>query len=125
MNFLYRTAVQPAAPAELPRIPEDVLQKPATTLEGLIIAEDSYHPSSVRSDDGAANNGPGDNGADSASLASKNPVQPGTHTDVTEDEGWITIPYSWVTLTFLSFLLYTRNALFASYMTCHLCSSTA
>nr|CAB3462103.1 unnamed protein product [Digitaria exilis] len=93
MNFLYQTAVQPVAP-ELPRIPEDGSPKPATTLEGLIIAEDSYQqPSPTRSEDGAANNGPGDIGTRSASLDSKSPVSPGTHTDVAEDEGCITIPY--------------------------------
>ncbi|PUZ67166.1 hypothetical protein GQ55_3G411200 [Panicum hallii var. hallii] len=92
MNFLYRTAVQPAAP-ELPRIPEDTLPKPATTLEGLIIAEDSYQPPSARGEDGAASNGPGDAGAGSGSLDLKGQVLPGTHTDVAEEEGWITIPY--------------------------------
>ncbi|RLN29811.1 uncharacterized protein C2845_PM05G17430 [Panicum miliaceum] len=92
MNFLYRTAAQPAAP-ELPRIPEDTLPKPATTLEGLIIAEDSYQAPSARGEDGAASNGPGDAGAGSGSLDSKGQVLPGTHNDVAEDEGWITIPY--------------------------------
>lgn len=93
MNFLYRTA-QPAAP-ELPRISEqdhhvDALQKPATTLEGLI-AGDSYQPSSAHSEDVAANNGPGHTRGDPSSL--KNPIPLGTHADVAEDEGWITIPY--------------------------------
>lgn len=98
MNFLYRTAAQPVAP-ELPRVPEDALPKPATTLEGLIIAEDSnQQPSPAHSEDGAGNNGPGDVGVRSVSLDSKSPVMPGTHTDVTEDEGCITIPYSWVPL---------------------------
>jgi len=101
MNFLYRSAAQPAAP-ELPRIPEDASPKPATTLEGLIIAEDSYQPPSARGEDGAASNGPGDAGAGSGSLDSKGPVLPGTHTDVAEDEGWITIPYSWVPSACLS-----------------------
>ncbi|KAG2629416.1 hypothetical protein PVAP13_3KG430500 [Panicum virgatum] len=93
MNFLYRTAAQPAAAPELPRVPEDTSPKPATTLEGLIIAEDSYQPPSARGEDGAASNGPGEPGAGSGSLDSKGPVLPGTHTDVAEDEGWITIPY--------------------------------
>ncbi|CAN6342910.1 unnamed protein product [Urochloa humidicola] len=92
MNFLYRTAAQPAAP-ELPRIPEDALPKPAMTLEGLIIAEDSYQHTHTRGEDAAANNGPGDVGVDSASVDSKSPVTPGTHTDIAENEGWITIPY--------------------------------
>ncbi|KAG0520864.1 hypothetical protein BDA96_08G110900 [Sorghum bicolor] len=94
MNFLYRTT-QPAAP-ELPRISEqdhhrDALQKPTTTLEGLI-ADDSYQPSSARSEDGVANNGSRDTSGDPSSLDSKSLVPLGTHSDVTEDEGWITIP---------------------------------
>ncbi|KAG8073503.1 hypothetical protein GUJ93_ZPchr0006g40765 [Zizania palustris] len=93
MNFLYRTA-QPVVP-ELPRIPEQDhhkagLQKPVTTLEGLI-ADDPYQPS-VDIEDGATSNGIGDAGGDSAALDSKSPVPPGKHTDVLDDEGWITIP---------------------------------
>jgi len=96
MNFLYRTS-QPAAP-ELPRISEqddhsDSLQKPTMTLEGLI-ADDPHQPSSARSEDGDANNGSGNISRDPSSLDSKSPVLPWTHTDVAEDEGWITIPYS-------------------------------
>ncbi|CAD6245005.1 unnamed protein product [Miscanthus lutarioriparius] len=95
MNFLYRTS-QPAAP-ELPRISEqddhsDSLQKPTMTLEGLI-ADDPHQPSSARSEDGDANNGSGNISRDPSSLDSKSPVRPWTHTDVAEDEGWITIPY--------------------------------
>ncbi|KAF0914639.1 hypothetical protein E2562_030700 [Oryza meyeriana var. granulata] len=93
MNFLYRTS-QPVVP-ELPRIPEqdhhrDGLQRPATTLEGLI-ADDPYQPS-ASIEDGATNNGVVDIGGDSADVDSKNPVPTGKHTDVLEDEGWITIP---------------------------------
>jgi len=96
MNFLYRTS-QPAAP-ELPRISEqddhgDSLQKPTMTLEGLI-ADDPHQPSSARSEDGDANNGSRNISRDPSSLDSKSPVRPWTHTDVAEDEGWITIPYS-------------------------------
>jgi len=108
MNFLYRTT-QPAAP-ELPRISEqdhhrDALQKPTTTLEGLI-ADDSYQPSSARSEDGVANNGSRDTSGDPSSLDSKSLVPLGTHSDVTEDEGWITIPCSLVPLTCLSRFCY-------------------
>lgn len=108
MNFLYRTS-QPAAP-ELPRISEqdhhgDALQKPTTTLEGLLV-DDPHHPSSARGEDGAANNGSGDISRDPSSLDSKSLVPPGTHTDVVENEGWITIPYSWVPLTFSSHFSY-------------------
>lgn len=103
MNFLYRTA-QPVVP-ELPRIPEqdhhkDGLQKPATTLEGLI-ADDPYQPS-VSIEDGASNNGVGEIGGDAASLDSKSPVPQGKHNDVLDGEGWITIPKSWCPLTCLS-----------------------
>lgn len=96
MNFLYRTS-QPAAP-ELSRISEqdahgDALQKPTTTLEGLI-ADDPHQPSAARSEDGDANNGSGDISSDTSSLDSKSPVPQWRHTDVAEDEGWITIPYS-------------------------------
>jgi len=113
MNFLYRTT-QPAAP-ELPRISEqdqhrDALQKPTTTLEGLI-ADDSYQPSSTHSEDGAANNGSRDISGDPSSLDSKSLVPLGTHADVAEDEGWITIPCSSVPLTCLfRFLLYILKA---------------
>ncbi|BAS82344.1 Os03g0152800 [Oryza sativa Japonica Group] len=91
MNFLYRTS-QPVAP-ELPRIPEqdqqrDSLQKPVTTLEGLI-ADDPYHPSPEDED---TDNGDVDIGGDSADADSKNSVPTGKHTDVLDDEGWITIP---------------------------------
>jgi hypothetical protein len=113
MNFLYRTT-QPAAP-ELPRISEqdhhrDALQKPTTTLEGLI-ADDSYQPSSTRSEDGAANNGSRDISGDPSSLDSKSLVPLGTHADVAEDEGWITIPCSSVPLTcsFRFFVIYHKG----------------
>lgn len=94
MNFLYRTT-QPAA-TELPRISEqdhrNALQKTTSTLEGLI-ADDSHHqPSSAHIEDGAANNGSRDISGDSSSVDLKSPVPLGTHADVMEDEGWITIP---------------------------------
>ncbi|KAF0916512.1 hypothetical protein E2562_007590 [Oryza meyeriana var. granulata] len=89
MNFLYRTS-QPVV-TELPRIPEqDGLQRPATTLEGLI-ADDPYQPS-ASVEDGATNDGAVDIGGDSTDIDSKNPVPTGKHTDVLDDEGWITIP---------------------------------
>uniref|UniRef100_J3LK41 Uncharacterized protein n=1 Tax=Oryza brachyantha TaxID=4533 RepID=J3LK41_ORYBR len=93
MNFLYRTS-QPVVP-ELPRIPEqdhykDGLQRPVTTLEGLI-ADDPYQPS-ASIEDGDANNGAVDTGGDSSDVDSKNPAPAGKHTDISDDEGWITIP---------------------------------
>jgi hypothetical protein len=97
MNFLYRTAASPPPAPETPRVPEkdhqkDDFQRPIRTLEGLI-AEDPHMPSSARpSEDGASFGG--DFGRDSASEDVKSPVLPRTHTDVSEDEGWITIPHS-------------------------------
>ncbi|GJM95646.1 hypothetical protein PR202_ga12412 [Eleusine coracana subsp. coracana] len=101
MNFLYRTAAAPPPPPEPPRVPEqdDDFEKPIRTLEGLI-AEDPHMPSSARpssarpSEDGTGySGGPGDLVRDSVSSDAKHPVLPGTHTDVAEDEGWITIPH--------------------------------
>ncbi|XP_072988612.1 uncharacterized protein [Typha latifolia] len=94
MNFLLRSG-QPVVP-ELPTIPEagphkGVTQKPATTLEGLI-SEDPY-PSSASGEDGD-NESNRVRGAGAAVVStSENQVSGGNHTDVTEDEGWITIPY--------------------------------
>ncbi|KAL6843141.1 hypothetical protein ACP4OV_026854 [Aristida adscensionis] len=81
MNFLYRTAAQPAS-AE-----PDSPQRPSTTLEGLI-AEDPYQPPAP-AEDGAAGNGAGD----AASVDPRAAMPPGKHSDVAEEEGWITIPY--------------------------------
>jgi hypothetical protein len=99
MNFLYR-----AAQPELPRIPEKdhrkdgASLKQAKTLEGLI-ADDPYRVSASAEDGGAANNGAveiaGDAAASSpaaASSDSKSSAPAGKHSDVSEDEGWITIP---------------------------------
>jgi hypothetical protein len=96
MNFLYRTAASPPPAPGPPQFPEqeqnDGFEKPIRTLEGLI-AEDPHMPSSARpSEDGAGYGGDFDR--DSAAAEVKSPVLPGTHTDVTEVEGWITIPHS-------------------------------
>ncbi|EMS63602.1 hypothetical protein TRIUR3_08873 [Triticum urartu] len=93
MNFLYR-----AAQPELPRIPEQ--QGVLKTLEGLI-ADDPLRISAVAEDDEAASNGAGEIGGDtaatspSASSDSKSTAPAGKHSDVSQDEGWITIPNSW------------------------------
>ncbi|KQK23601.1 uncharacterized protein LOC100846542 [Brachypodium distachyon] len=95
MNFLYRTAQ-----SELPRIPEqdhrkdESSHKSAKTLEGLI-ADDPYRTPVSAEEDGAGNNGVGEIGGDAASAASsdsKSSAPTGKHSDVSEDEGWITIP---------------------------------
>ncbi|XP_008805504.2 uncharacterized protein LOC103718451 isoform X1 [Phoenix dactylifera] len=95
MNFLLRTA-HPVA-SDLHSAPEakhqkDVrpTQKQATTLEGLI-AEDLFPNSLTEEDDDKDGDGVGDAGGET--QGSENQVACGNLTDVTEDEGWITIPY--------------------------------
>ncbi|CAM0870820.1 unnamed protein product [Alopecurus aequalis] len=94
MNFLYRAA-QPEQDHRPPR-------SPAKTLEGLI-ADDSYRVSAAAEQAGAASNGTGEIAGDAAAAAaaaspaapssdSKTPAPAGKHSDVSEDEGWITIP---------------------------------
>jgi hypothetical protein len=93
MNFLYR-----AAQPELPRTPEKDHRKQAKALEGLI-ADDPYRVSASAEDGGAANNGAGEIAGDAAASSpaaassdSKSSAPAGKHSDVSEDEGWITIP---------------------------------
>jgi len=94
MNFLYR-----AAQPELPRIPEQdhASHKQAKTLEGLI-ADDPFRISTATDEDRTANNGTGEIAGDaaasraSASSDSKSSAPAGKHSDVSEGEGWITIP---------------------------------
>lgn len=93
MNFLLRPT-QPVAP-ELPSFPEaglpkDITRRPTTTLEGLI-AEDPL-PGTAAGEDGDNN---GDVGVGTVGSTPKDQFHVGNHhTDVTDDEGWITIPYS-------------------------------
>ncbi|XP_020081782.1 uncharacterized protein LOC109705460 isoform X1 [Ananas comosus] len=92
MNFLLRPT-QPVAP-ELPSFPEaglpkDITRRPTTTLEGLI-AEDPL-PGTAAGEDGDNN---GDVGVGTVGSTPKDQFHVGNHhTDVTDDEGWITIPY--------------------------------
>jgi hypothetical protein len=92
MNFLYR-----AAQPDLPRVPEQdrrkdgASHKQAKTLEGLI-ADDPYRVSAAAEGDGAASNNGAGEIAEDASSDSKSSAPAGKHSDVSEDEGWITIP---------------------------------
>uniref|UniRef100_A0ACD5TU18 Uncharacterized protein n=1 Tax=Avena sativa TaxID=4498 RepID=A0ACD5TU18_AVESA len=94
MNFLYR-----AAQPELPRIPEQdhAPHKQAKTLEGLI-ADDLFRVSASTEEGEAASNGAGEIAGDAAasppaaSSDSKTSAPAGKHSDVSVDEGWITIP---------------------------------
>jgi hypothetical protein len=103
MNFLYRT--QPAVP-ELPTSPQsepikDAARKPAATLDGLIAAEDPFPgPAPGDSDsDGPSDVAPG-------RPASINELPEGKHADVLDEDGWIIIPYSTLSLFLFSLRLY-------------------
>ena len=99
MNFLLLRSNQQGTP-EPPPVPEEVAEstyvsKSVTTLEGLI-AEDPFpeYPT-VENHDGETDGFLGEN----AGLASdKYASVPDNHTDVSEEDGWITIPYSKCTL---------------------------
>ncbi|KAH7666289.1 hypothetical protein IHE45_13G091700 [Dioscorea alata] len=98
MNYILRASqIQPVAP-ELPSVdevePQETLQpmsKPVTTLEGLI-AEDPYPNHPINDDIEKETEGIGDASAVAADSGLKNHISIGNHSDVTEDEGWITIP---------------------------------
>ena len=102
MNFLLRTA-HPVA-SDLHSFLEaeqqkdvPLTQKQATTLEGLI-AEDPFPNSRTKEDDGKEGDGVGDGGGETQGL--ENQFACGNLADVTEDEGWITIPCSMFSQTF-------------------------
>lgn len=95
MNFLMRAA-HPTI-SDLPTVHEvstylPSLPQTATTLEGLI-AEDPFPESSTNDDGGAANNGGGILNESGPASSENNCGPVGGHSDVAEDEGWITIPY--------------------------------
>ncbi|XP_042408561.1 uncharacterized protein LOC121997945 [Zingiber officinale] len=97
MNFLIRTA-QPIIP-EVSKVVEPEQNKVSqptikrtTTLEGLI-AEEPYPGHSVGDDINSDNIGSGFMGSSMASSTFKNQVPIGDYTDVSKDNGWITIPY--------------------------------
>ncbi|XP_021908464.1 uncharacterized protein LOC110822625 isoform X1 [Carica papaya] len=91
MNFLLRPTQHivveptpvPETPAEIPYV-----TKPSATLEGLI-AEDPF-PQYSRVDD--SDGVPGENGGTGPSAKSDTSMME-SHSDVSEEEGWITIPY--------------------------------
>lgn len=89
MNFLLRSAptaasVQPPV-NDFPVDMDHMSKKPATTLEGLI-AEDPCSQRSATEDCDKETDGVGPNAKEELHIIEK-------HSDVTEDEGWITIPY--------------------------------
>ncbi|XP_042514546.1 uncharacterized protein LOC122089128 [Macadamia integrifolia] len=91
MNFLLRPS-QPSVPDQ-PAVQEHSLSKPATTLEGLI-AEDPYSPSPSNANGDAESDGiSGASGGLSSPITKHQFPIVENHSDVTEDEGWIIIPY--------------------------------
>ncbi|XP_043691829.1 uncharacterized protein LOC122642424 isoform X2 [Telopea speciosissima] len=96
MNFLLRPA-QPSVPDQLsvqePSTPTHSLLKPVATLEGLI-AEDPYSPTPSNVNGDAESDGISgvSGGLSSQSTKHQFPIVE-NHSDVTEDEGWIIIPY--------------------------------
>lgn len=97
MNFLLRSTQHVAA--EQPSLPETPaetphISKPAATLEGLI-AEDPYPQfSTIEERDGETEEVGGENGNAAVPGAKKESSTVAQHSDVSEAEGWITIPYS-------------------------------
>ncbi|XVE85933.1 hypothetical protein DITRI_Ditri17bG0131600 [Diplodiscus trichospermus] len=94
MNFLLLRSNQQGT-LEPPSVPEEVAEstyvsKSATTLEGLV-AEDTFpeYPT-VENHDGETNGFLGEN---SGLSSEKNASIPENHADVSEEDGWITIPY--------------------------------
>lgn len=96
MNFLLRST-QPAPP-ELPTVNENnteanTLSKPVTSLEGLV-ADDPFPRYEASEDNGEVN------GVESSDAIITGPSSTADipivdkHSDVSEEEGWITIPCS-------------------------------
>lgn len=97
MNFLLRPTQNAAA--ELPSIHEsasDTLYKPkpGTTLEGLIAEEPNPEYSPVEDHYGETVGVEGENGNVGGPCAKDESPALMEHSDVSEEEGWITIPYS-------------------------------
>lgn len=99
MNFLMLRPSQTAAPAPAPASIQEFqsetnyVSKAAATLEGLI-TQDPFQMSTSAEDNDEGSDGVGrDNGDATGSNDKNNPSIVENHIDVSEDEGWITIPY--------------------------------
>lgn len=98
MNFLLRST--PAVPAERPSVQETpppvapYAPKPAITLESLI-SEMPFPQYSVVDDiDDEVDASAGENGSIAGNKENSGCASVGKHSDVSEEEGWITIPCS-------------------------------
>lgn len=103
MNFLLRSThtVPPERPSvqETPPPAAYYAPKPAVTLEGLISEDPFPQYSAVGNNDEEADASGGDNGSIAGHMDRSGRARVVKHTDVSEEEGWISIPCS-------GFLLY-------------------
>lgn len=93
MNFLMLRSTQTAAPEQPSQeVKEEAnyVSKPNSTLEGLIAQDPFPVNSSVGYYDGVGR----ENGGVGGLSAKNSPPIAENHIDVSEDDGWITIPYS-------------------------------
>lgn len=115
MNFLIRAA-HPVVP-EVSNVTETEnhkgvtpISKQTSTLEGLI-AEDPFQSPSTGDDADTDSDVITDVGSSTPAPTSKNQ---GNHTDVLEDDGWITIPYSMSTCISYHFFKHLKSHIFIS-----------
>ncbi|CAN0924147.1 hypothetical protein LINGRAHAP2_LOCUS33990 [Linum grandiflorum] len=97
MNFLLRSTshhvVPEKVPAHEPAVDVQYMAKPTKTLEGLI-SEDPFPESPMaRAREGEADEAEAENGNDVDSAAKKDSSVIEGHSDVLEEDGWITIPH--------------------------------
>ncbi|CAI0386749.1 unnamed protein product, partial [Linum tenue] len=97
MNFLLRSTSHHVAPEKVPAhepaVDTQYMAKPTKTLEGLI-SEDPFPESPVARYREVVSDEVGDeNGSDGGSALKKGSCVVEGHSDVSEEEGWITIPH--------------------------------
>lgn len=118
MNFLLR-ATQPAVPEVSTAVEPEAdsavkpTPRPTTTLEGLI-AEEPFPSNSIENDANTNNNGDGVSSSLTEVPTSKSQAPVGKYTDVSEEDGWITIPYSMFTCTYVCLFMYPKSQNFIS-----------
>ncbi|CAI0627709.1 unnamed protein product [Linum tenue] len=97
MNFLLRSSSHHVAPEKVsahePAVDAQYMARPTKTLEGLV-TEDPFPESPVaRNRQGGPDEVGDENGSDVGSASKKGSCVVEGHSDVSEEEGWITIPH--------------------------------
>ncbi|CAI0379469.1 unnamed protein product [Linum tenue] len=97
MNFLLRSSSHHVAPEKVsahePAVDAQYMARPTKTLEGLV-TEDPFPESPVaRNRQGGPDEVGDENGSDVGSASKKSSCVVEGHSDVSEEEGWITIPH--------------------------------